>query len=104
MRNGRALAAGVMTALTLSFLGLLTRAIYEGALVGEVAQATLSMLIMVGFLLVGGAVVLAGQGRVASMASHRCLRCGSTLYSTLRSLDRRRLLTCFTCGHETVAA
>lgn len=104
MRSTRALVAGAMTALSLAFLALLTRAIYEGALVGSVAQGTLSMLIMVGFLIVGGAVVIAGEGRVAQLAASRCMHCGSPLYRTVRSLDRRRLLTCFTCGHETVAA
>lgn len=103
MRNARALAVGAMTALTLSFLALLTRAIYEGVLVGGVAQATLSMLIMVGFLIVGGSVVLASQGKIAAMAATRCAACGSPIYRTVRSLDRRRLLTCFTCGHEIVA-
>jgi hypothetical protein len=104
MRNGRVWAAALVSALSLGFVALLTRAAYEGLELGTVAQATLSMLIVTGFLIVAAVAVIASQGRVAALGVERCRSCGSPLYATIRSLDRRRLLTCFSCGHETVAA
>lgn len=103
MRHGRAWAAALVSVLSLGFAALLTRATYEGVEVGAIAQATLSMLIVTGFLIVAAVAVIASQGRVASLGVERCRTCGSPLYATLRSLDRRRMLTCFGCGHETVA-
>lgn len=32
----------------------------------------------------------------------RCYNCGTRLYLTIRSADRRELLTCFACGLERV--
>ena len=104
MRNRRAWAAALVSALSLGFVALLTRATYEGLEIGTVAQATLSMIIVTGFLIVAAVAVIASQGRVAALGVERCRTCGSPLYATVRSLDRRRLLTCFSCGHETVAA
>jgi len=104
MRNRRAWAAALVSALSLGFAALLTRATYEGMEIGTVGQATLSMLIVTGFLIVAAVAVIASQGRVAALGVERCRTCGSPLYATIRSLDRRRLLTCFSCGHETVAA
>lgn len=104
MRNPRAISAALLASLAVGFLALLTRAVYEGMELGWVSQSTLSMLIVLGFLLVAGVAVVASHGRVASLAARRCPTCGSNLYATIRSLDRRRLLTCFTCGHEVVAA
>ena len=104
MQKSRAMSAALLASLGLGFLALLTRAIYEGMQLGWVAQSTLSMLIVVGFLIVAGIAVLASHGRVVDLASSRCVTCGSHVYATIRSLDRRRLVTCFTCGHEILAA
>lgn len=104
MNHMRALGASFVAALALCFAALLTRATYEGLTVGTVAQSTFSMLIVTGFLVVAGVAVLASQGRIVAVAARRCPACGSHLYSTIRSLDRRPLLTCFGCGHESVAA
>jgi hypothetical protein len=103
MRNARVWAAILVAALSLGFVALLTRAVYEGSSMGNVGQATLSMLIVTGFLIVAAVAVAASQGRVSALGVLRCRACGGALYATLRSLDRRPLLTCFSCGHETVA-
>lgn len=104
MRNQRALAAGLIAALSLAFAALLTRAVFEGVNVGTVGQSTLSMLIVTGFLIVAAVSVIASQGKLGELAARRCQACGSHIYATIRSLDRRHVLTCFGCGHETVAA
>ena len=103
MRTSRVWAAALISALSLGFAGLLTRATYEGLQLGTVNQSTLSMLIVTGFLIVAAVAVIASQGRVAALGVQRCRACGSALYATVRSLDRRPVLTCFSCGHETVA-
>lgn len=103
MRNSRVWAAALVSALSLGFAALLTRATYEGVQMGTVNQSTLSMLIVTGFLIVAAVAVIASQGRVATLGIQRCRSCGSALYATVRSLDRRPVLTCFSCGHETVA-
>ncbi|HLE47765.1 MAG TPA: hypothetical protein VI818_05655 [Candidatus Thermoplasmatota archaeon] len=102
MRKSRVLPVALLVSLSLGFFLLLARAVYEGLQLGWVSQATLSMLIVVGFLIVAGVAVLASHGRMVDLAARRCPTCGSALYATVRSLDRRRLLTCFTCGHETL--
>jgi len=99
----RALLAGAVTALSLGFLALLARATFEGVSVGVVGQATLAMLFVDGFLIVASVFAVASQGRVRAWASKHCPTCGSLLFATLRSLDRRPLMTCFGCGHETTA-
>lgn len=102
MERTRALLAGLLTALSLCFLGLLARTIVEGVQVGQVQQSTISMLIVTGFLIVASAVAVTSQGRMAQWSARSCARCGAAVYATIRSYDRRKVLTCFTCGHEIV--
>ena len=104
MQAQRAFVASLFTALSLCFAALLARAIVEALLTNQVAQATLSMLIMTGFMIVAGVAVVASRGRMEAFAARRCAACGSLVYATRRSQDRRAVLTCFTCGHETVVS
>jgi hypothetical protein len=104
MRYVRPLGIGLLVTLCLGFIALLTRAVYEGVMQGSLLQGTLSMLIVTAFLIVSGFVVLSTNGRLATASARNCISCGSSLYLTVRSLDRKRLLTCFTCGRETLTA
>jgi hypothetical protein len=104
MKFVRPAAIGMLAALCLGFVALLARAALEGFTAGTLMQSTLSMLVVTGFLIVSGFVVVSTHGRLLPLSSMQCSACGSTMYLTVRSLDRRRLLTCFTCGRETVAA
>jgi hypothetical protein len=104
MQYVRPIGIGLLVTLCLGFIALLTRGVYEGVMQGTLLQSTLSLLIVTAFLIVSGFVVLSTNGRIAAAPSRNCSSCGSSLYLTVRSLDRKRLLTCFTCGRETLTA
>ena len=100
----RPVGIGLLVTLCLGFIALLTRAVYEGVMQGSLLQSTLSLLIVTAFLIISGFVVLSTNGRITASSARNCAACGSLLYLTVRSLDRKRLLTCFTCGRETLTA
>ena len=68
--------------------------------------ADLLMLLRIGLVLLGLLVLynVAAARRAALPDGLRCGRCGSRTFETLRSLDRRRVATCFARGTKSVVA
>ena len=96
----RAYLAGLAVALGL--VGLVaTLGAAADALRGEpVAAATLGVLIVAlgGFFVLSGLYFLEPRGGPTNRPT--CRNCGARTFATLRSLDRREVLTCFACGLE----
>lgn len=95
----RAYLAGLAVALGL--VGLVaTLGAASDALRGQpVSPATLGVLIVAlgGFFVLSGLYLLEPRSPANRPV---CRNCGARTFATLRSLDRREVLTCFACGLE----
>lgn len=95
----RAVLAGFLIFLSCLLLGLVTLAMFEIGRSGTVAPATLTLIVAtLACLLVLFGVSLARNQPAFTRAY--CSNCGARVYETRRSLDRRRVITCFQCGME----
>lgn len=95
----RAFLVGLMLAVSVILAGVVAAAAYEAALVGTVAVAKVSLMGAAAACLVVLIGVYVSQPGRSSLAPH-CHNCGTRLFATLRSYDRREVLTCFACGSE----
>lgn len=90
-----------VTGVAVLLAAILTIGAIEFARTGAVGLATVS----IAGAALASLVVLVGVYFVrpsSPTVSLQCENCGRRVYPTLRSLDRRELLTCFTCGSEWV--
>lgn len=95
----RAPLAIVFIALTGVLMGLLTLAVLDAMRTGTVPIPTITLVLatVACLLVLVGVAVAKNQ---PSLSRPYCVHCGARVYETVRSLDRRRLMTCFVCGAE----
>jgi hypothetical protein len=95
----RAFLVGLILAVSVILAGVVAAAAFEAAEIGSVAVSKVSLMgAAAACLVVLVGVYVTNPGR-SSVAPH-CHNCGTRLFATLRSSDRREVLTCFACGSE----
>jgi hypothetical protein len=98
----RAFLAGLIVSMSAILAALIAASAIEANATGDVAVAKVSLMgATLACLVVLVGIFLTNTGAPTSRAPN-CHNCGAKLFATLRSLDRRELLTCFTCGSEWV--
>lgn len=96
----RAFLVGLMLALSVILASVGVATAVEASQTGTASSAKIALLLatLAALFVVGG--VYAAQGRSEGTQVPHCHNCGRRVYATTRSLDRRAMLTCFTCGAE----
>jgi len=95
----RAFLAGLILAVSVILAGVVAAAALEAAQDGTIAVGKVSLMgASAACLVVLVGIYVTNPGRT-SLAPH-CHNCGTRLFATLRSYDRREVLTCFACGSE----
>lgn len=95
----RAFLVGLILTLGSVLVGVVAAAAFEASSTGHVAVAKVSLMGATSACLVVLTGVLLTSGGAAPSTPH-CHNCGTRLFATLRSQDRREVLTCFACGSE----
>jgi hypothetical protein len=98
----RSFLIGVILALSAVLAAVVAASAFEAAQTGQVAVAKISLMGAAAACLVVLVGIYATNPAQPRLLPH-CHNCGTKLYATLRSYDRREVLTCFACGSEWAA-
>lgn len=95
----RAFLVGLILATSVILAGVVAAAAVEAAQTSQVAVPKVSLMGAAAACLVVLIGVYVTNPSRPGLSPH-CHNCGMRLFATLRSYDRREVLTCFACGSE----